>query len=146
MTQTEQQRAAKEFAAFWKDKGDEKQETQRYWIGLLQEVLGIENPARYIEFEKTVKLKHTSFIDGYIASTKVLIEQKGSKIDLSKGYQQSDGAILTPFQQAKRYADELPYDVRPRWIVVSNFTEIHVHDMNQPHSDPEILIRKMLER
>ena len=139
MTQTEQQRAAKEFAAFWKDKGDEKQETQRYWIGLLQEVLGIENPARYIEFEKTVKLKHTSFIDGYIASTKVLIEQKGSKIDLTKGYQQSDGAILTPFQQAKRYADELPYDVRPRWIVVSNFTEIHVHDMNQPHSEPEII-------
>ena len=139
MTQTEQQRAAKEFAAFWKDKGDEKQETQRYWIGLLQEVLGIENPARYIEFEKTVKLKHTSFIDGYIASTKVLIEQKGSKIDLTKGFQQSDGAILTPFQQAKRYADELPYDVRPRWIVVSNFTEIHVHDMNQPHSDPEII-------
>ena len=102
MTQAEQQRAAKEFAAFWKDKGDEKQENQRYWIGLLQEVLGIENPTRYIEFEKPVKLKHTSFIDGYIASTKVLIEQKGSKIDLTKGYQQSDGASLTPFQQAKR--------------------------------------------
>ena len=146
MTQAEQQHSAKEFAAFWKDKGDEKQETQRYWIGLLQEVLGIENPARYIEFEKPVKLKHTSFIDGYISSTKVLIEQKGSKIDLTKGYQQSDGAILTPFQQAKRYADELPYDVRPRWIVVSNFTEIHVHDMNQPHSEPEIILLESLEK
>ena len=146
MTQAEQQHSAKEFAAFWKDKGDEKQETQRYWIGLLQEVLGIENPARYIEFEKPVKLKHTSFIDGYISSTKVLIEQKGSKIDLIKGYQQSDGAILTPFQQAKRYADELPYDVRPRWIVVSNFTEIHVHDMNQPHSEPEIILLENLEK
>ena len=146
MTQAEQQHSAKEFAAFWKDKGDEKQETQRYWIGLLQEVLGIENPARYIEFEKPVKLKHTSFIDGYISSTKVLIEQKGSKIDLTKGYQQSDGAILTPFQQAKRYADELPYDVRPRWIVVSNFTEIHVHDMNQPHSEPEIILLENLEK
>ncbi len=146
MTQAEQQHSAKEFAAFWKDKGDEKQETQRYWIGLLQEVLGIENPARYIEFEKPVKLKHTSFIDGYISSTKVLIEQKGSKIDLTKGYQQSDGAILTPFQQAKRYADELPYDVRPRWIVVSNFAEIHVHDMNQPHSEPEIILLENLEK
>ena len=146
MTQAEQQHSAKEFAAFWKDKGDEKQETQRYWIGLLQEVLGIENPARYIEFEKPVKLKHTSFIDGYISSTKVLIEQKGSKIDLTKGYQQSDGAVLTPFQQAKRYADELPYDVRPRWIVVSNFTEIHVHDMNQPHSEPEIILLENLEK
>ena len=106
MTQAEQQKAAKEFAEFWKDKGDEKQETQRYWIGLLQEVLGVENPARYIEFEKKVKLKHTSFIDAYISDTKVLIEQKGAKIDLAKPQEQSDGAILTPYQQAKRYADE----------------------------------------
>ena len=41
MTQAEQQRAAKEFAAFWKDKGDEKQETQRYWIGLLTELFSL---------------------------------------------------------------------------------------------------------
>ena len=140
MTQAEQQRSAKEFVAFWKDKGDEKQETSRFWIGLLDSVLGIKNASNYIEFEKPVKLKHTSFIDGYISSTKVLIEQKGSKIDLAKAYPQSDGANLTAFQQAKRYADELPYDLRPRWIVVSNFTEIHVHDMNQPHSEPEIIL------
>ena len=73
MTQIEQTQHAKDFAEYWQDKGDEKQETQRYWIELLQEVLGIENPSRYIEFEKTVKIKHTNFIDGYIASTKVLI-------------------------------------------------------------------------
>ena len=146
MTQTEQQRSAKEFVAFWKDKGDEKQETSRFWIGLLDSVLGIKNASNYIEFEKPVKLKHTSFIDGYISSTKVLIEQKGSKIDLAKAYPQSDGANLTAFQQAKRYADELPYDLRPRWIVVSNFTEIHVHDMNQPHSEPEIILLENLEK
>lgn len=146
MIQTEQQQAAKEFVAFWKDKGDEKQETSRFWIGLLDSVLGIKNASNYIEFEKPVKLKHTSFIDGYIASTKVLIEQKGSKIDLAKAYPQSDGANLTAFQQAKRYADELPYDLRPRWIVVSNFTEIHVHDMNQPHSEPEIILLENLEK
>ena len=45
MTQAEQQKAAKQFAEYWKDKGDEKQETQRYWIGLLQEILGVENPS-----------------------------------------------------------------------------------------------------
>ena len=146
MTQTEQQRSAKEFVAFWKDKGDEKQETSRFWIGLLDSVLGIKNASNYIEFEKPVKLKHTSFIDGYISSTKVLIEQKGSKIDLAKAYLQSDGANLTAFQQAKRYADELPYDLRPRWIVVSNFTEIHVHDMNQPHTEPEIILLENLEK
>ncbi len=70
----------------------------------------------------------------------------GSKIDLAKAYLQSDGANLTAFQQAKRYADELPYDLRPRWIVVSNFTEIHVHDMNQPHTEPEIILLENLEK
>ena len=139
MTQVEQQKAAKEFAEFWKDKGDEKQETQRYWIGLLSSVLGISNATNYIEFEKKVKLSHTSFIDAYISSTKVLIEQKGAKIDLSKSYEQSDGTMLTPYEQAKRYADELPYDLRPRWILVSNFSEIRIHDMNNPQAEPEII-------
>ena len=146
MTQARQRQAAKEFAAFWKDRGDEKQETSRFWIELLGDVLGIVSPARYIEFEKPVKLRHTGFIDAYISSTKVLIEQKGSKIDLAKPQEHSDGAALTPYQQAKRYADELPYDLRPRWIVVSNFAEIHVHDMNQPHAEPEVILLESLEK
>ena len=146
MTQIEQTQHAKEFAEYWQDKGDEKQETQRYWIELLQEVLGVENPSRYIEFEKTVKIKHTNFIDAYISSTKVLIEQKGAKIDLSKPQEQSDGAMLTPYQQAKRYADELSYDLKPRWIVVSNFKEIHIHDMNNLHAEPEIILLENLEK
>ena len=86
MNQIEQQKAAKEFAAFWADKGDEKQESQRYWIDLLQNVLGVANPAKYIEFEKRVQLTHTSFIDAYIAETKVLIEHKSFGGDLSKKY------------------------------------------------------------
>ena len=146
MTQIEQTQHAKEFAEYWQDKGDEKQETQRYWIELLQEVLGIENPSRYIEFEKRVKLTHTSFIDAYISSTKVLIEQKGAKVDLTKPQEQSDGAMLTPYQQAKRYADELSYDLKPRWIVVSNFKEIHIHDMNNLHAEPEIIKLENLEK
>ncbi|MEE1290367.1 MAG: DNA methyltransferase [Spirochaetota bacterium] len=146
MTQIEQTKNAKDFAEYWKDKGDEKQETQRYWIGLLQEVLGVQNAQKVIEFEKRVKLTHTSFIDAYISDTKVLIEQKGIKIDLAKPQEQSDGAILTPFGQAKRYADELPYDLRPRWIVVSNFKEIDIHDMNNPHAEPEIIKLENLEK
>ena len=146
MTQIEQTQHAKDFAEYWKDKGDEKQETQRYWIELLQEVLGIENPSRYIEFEKRVKLTHTSFIDAYISDTKVLIEQKGAKVDLTKPQEQSDGAMLTPYQQAKRYADELSYDLKPRWIVVSNFKEIHIHDMNNLHAKPEIILLENLEK
>ena len=146
MTQIEQTQNAKDFFEYWQDKGDEKQETQRYWIELLQNVLGIENPSRYIEFEKTVKIKHTNFIDAYISSTKVLIEQKGAKVDLTKPQEQSDGAMLTPYQQAKRYADELSYDLKPRWIVVSNFKEIHIHDMNNLHAEPEIILLENLEK
>ncbi len=146
MTQIEQTQHAKEFAEYWKDKGDEKQESQRYWIGLLGDVLGIANATNYIEFEKKVKLKHTNFIDGYISSTKVLIEQKGAKVDLTKPQEQSDGAMLTPYQQAKRYADELSYDLKPRWIVVSNFKEIHIHDMNNLHAEPEIILLENLEK
>ena len=146
MTQTEQQTTAKKFSEEWKDRGDEKQETQRFWIGLLGEVLGVPQAASYIEFEKRVKLSHTSFIDGYIPETKVLIEQKSLGIDLKKAYAQSDGAMLTPYQQAKRYASELPYDLRPRWIVVSNFAEIHIHDMNRPEEEAEIVKLENLEK
>ncbi len=146
MTQVEQSKKAKEFYEYWKDNGDEKQGTQRYWIGLLGDVLGISNATNYIEFEKRVKLTHTSYIDAYINDTKVLIEQKSSNVDLTTGSLQSDKAFLTPYQQAKRYADELSYDLRPRWIVVSNFTEIHVHDMNNPHAEPEIILLKNLEK
>ena len=146
MTQAEQTAAAKNFSEEWSGRGDEKQETQRFWIGLLSDVLGIPQAASYIEFEKRVKLSHTSFIDGYIPETKVLIEQKSLEIDLKKAYAQSDGAMLTPYQQAKRYASELPYDLRPRWIVVSNFAEIHIHDMNRPEEEPEILKLENLEK
>ena len=145
MTQIEQQKAAKEFAEFWKDKGDEKQESQRFWIQLLQNVLGVSDPAAYIEFEKRVQLKHTSYIDAYIAETKVLIEQKGIKIDLHKAYEQSDGQVLTPFQQAKRYVSEMKASEKPRWIVVCNFAEFLVYDLEVPNSEPQQILLKDLE-
>lgn len=139
MTDVQQRASAKKFAEYWSSRGDEKQETARFWIDLLQNVYGIENPSQYIEFEVPVKLKHTSFIDAYIDSTKVLIEQKGADIDLKKGAKQSDGAVLTPYQQAKRYAGELPHNMNPRWIVVCNFREFEIHDMNRPYDTPETI-------
>ena len=129
-------KAAKEFADFWKNKGDERQETARFWIGLLEKVLGMENPAERIEFEKKVQLKHTSFIDAYIPETKVLIEQKSVDTDLRKEAKQSDGAMLTPYRQAKRYADEMPNSLRPDRIVVCNFREFLIYDMEKPHDEP----------
>ena len=146
MTPTAQTQAAATFATFWADRGDEKQETSRFWIDLLQNILGIDNPAKYIEFEKRVKLSHTSFIDAYIPDTKVLIERKGAKIDLHKKYAQSDGEELTPYEQAKRYADEMPNSLRPRWIVVCNFQEFLVYDLEKPHTEPEQIYLKDLEK
>ncbi len=145
MTDIEQRLAAKQFVKDWTGHGDEKQETQRFWMALLQKVYGVAEPDKAIEFEVRVKLDHTSFIDGYIKDTHVLIEQKGMDIDLRKGYKQSDGSLLTPFQQARRYAGYLPHDMNPRWIVVCNFKEFHIHDMNRPNDTPEVIKLEELE-
>lgn len=146
MTDVQQRASAKEFAAYWKNRGDEKQETQRFWIDLLRNVYGVPNPEQSIEFEVPVKLSHTSFIDGYLADTRVLIEQKGADIDLKKGYKQSDGQMLTPYQQARRYAGYLPFNKTPRWIVVCNFQTFEIHDMNFPNGEPEVLMLADLEK
>ena len=145
MTDTQKKLAAKQFVKDWTGRGDEKQETQVFWIALLQNVFGVEQATSAIEFEVPVKLSHTSFIDGYIKDTHVLIEQKGADIDLRKGYKQSDGSMLTPFQQARRYAGYLPHNMNPRWIVVCNFKEFHIHDMNRPNDTPEVIKLEELE-
>ncbi len=146
MKDNEMRLAAKEFAAYWKDKGYEKGESQPFWIELLGKVFGIENPTHYITFEEQVKLDHTSFIDGHIAATHVLIEQKGRGKDLRKAIKQSDGSLLTPFQQAQRYSAVLPYSQRPRWIVTCNFEEFLVYDMEKPNGEPEQILLKDLEK
>ena len=101
MTDAQQKKAAKEFAEYWKGKGYEKGESQPFWLSLLRDVYGVEHPEQFIEFEDQVHLDHTSFIDGYIPSTRVLIEQKALDKDMKKGIRQSDGSYLSPFQQAQ---------------------------------------------
>ena len=139
-------KAAKEFAEYWKDKGYEKGESQKFWLSLLRDVCGVEEPEKFISFEDQVHLDNTSFIDGMIPATHVMIEQKGSKKDLMKPIKQSDGTLLTPFQQAKRYSAELPYSQRPRWIVTCNFQEFHVYDMEQPGGTPEVILLENLPK
>lgn len=145
LTQREQRKSAKEFAKKWEGIGYEKGDSARFWLSLLNEVYGVEKPSDFMRFEDKIMLDHTSFIDGYIPTTHVLIEQKSIDKDLRKGIRQSDGSILSPFQQAKRYSIELPYDDRPRWIVLSNFKEFHIFDMNKPQSEPEVVYLKDLE-
>ena len=146
MTDVQRRAAAKQFAADWAGKGYEKGHSQTFWLALLQKVYGVAEPDKFITFEDQIMLDHTSFIDGFIPSTHVLIEQKGIGKDLNKPIKQSDGSLLTPFQQAKRYAAELPYSQRPRWIVTCNFAEFHVYDMERPTGEAEVIKLADLEK
>ena len=139
LTDAQQRSAAKKFTAEWQGRGYEKGETHAFWINLLRTVLGVAEPESFISFETQVLLGHTSFIDAYIPETRVMIEQKSKDVDLNKPARQSDGSMLTPYQQAKRYSDELELSKKPRYIVVCNFQEFHIHDMEHPHDKPEVL-------
>lgn len=77
---------------FWNVQGNEKSDTQVFWIALIRKVFGIIKPEEYIEFEKRVKDGHTKLIDAYVKSTGIIIEQK------SKGKNLDDA-----FAQAKNY-------------------------------------------
>ena len=138
--------AINDFIARWTGKGYEKGESQKFWFDLLQSVLDINNPTEWLTFEEQVKLDHTSFIDAYIDRTHVMIEQKSLGKDLYASIRQSDGSLLNPFQQAKRYAAELPYSKRPRWIVTCNFAEFLVYDMEQPNGEPQRILLKDLDK
>lgn len=153
MKDIEQRSAAKRFIQDWYNRGDEKQETQSFWRALLQNVFGISEPEKYIDFERPVEVddintgkRTTKYIDGYIPRVRVLIEQKSINVDLKKEYKQSDGSILTPYQQARRYGGYLPQHEQPRWIVVSNFREFWIYDMNRPNDEPEKVMLSDLEK
>ena len=139
--------AARAFAEKWKDQGYEKGQTQQFWMELLQKVYGVNDPFSFIEFEGQVKnLSSTSFMDAYIAKTKVLIEQKSIKVDLGDGIRQSDGSTLTPFEQAKKYVVDMPVSKHPRWVVTCNFREFRIYDMENPLGKPEIVALAELEK
>jgi len=136
----------RKFIERWNGRGYEKGESQVFWLELLRDVLGVDRPTEIISFENQVHLSHTSFIDAYISSTKVLIEQKSIEKDLRKPVLQSDGSQLTPFQQAKRYSSELPLSKHPRWVVACNFRSFLIYDMEQPQGEPFEVMLENLER
>ena len=146
MTPIQQSKAAALFVAHWTGKGYEKGESQIFWTTLLNQIFGIEHPEQFIVFEQQVQLDHTSFVDARIPSTKVMIEQKSLGKNLGEGIKQSDGSVLNPFQQAKRYADTLPNSQRPRWIVTCNFAEFWVYDLEHPNDEPQKILLANLEK
>lgn len=135
-----------EFISRWTGHGDEKQETQKFWFELLQ-AMGYQSPSDLLQFEKRVKLDgSTRFIDVYIPQTRVIVEQKSLGIDLSKAEQQSGGDLLTPYNQARRYDNNLPVGEKARWIVCCNFERFEIHDMEKPLAEPEVVLLKDLEK
>ena len=143
MKDVQQRAAAKHFAEYWKGKGYEKGESQKYWLSLLSDVFGVEHAAEYISFEDQVHLDHTSFIDGFIPATHVLIEQKSIGKSLTAPIPQSDGSLLSPLQQAQRYVHAL-LDTKgrqavPRWVVTCNFEEFRVYDLDHPQNEAQII-------
>lgn len=139
-----QSQAAAAFAKKWAGRGYEKGETQPFWLELLQDVFNVEQVYDYIHFEERIKFKHTSYMDAHIPATHVIIEQKSLDVDLEASIRQSDGNLLTPAEQAKRYGYELPYSMRPRWIVACNFAKFLIYDMEHPTEKPQEILLKDL--
>lgn len=151
MTQTEQQRAARKFSQDWQGKGYEKGESQKFWLDLLCNVYGVQDFANFVYFESQIKEQFsdktiTNFIDIYIPSTKVMIEQKSQDKDLRSPIKQSDGSLLNPFQQARKYIAGLPLSQHPRWVVTCNFKSFLVYDMENPNGEPEEILLENLEK
>ncbi|MBQ9418347.1 MAG: hypothetical protein IJU19_07210, partial [Bacteroidales bacterium] len=146
MTDRQTQAAARLFAEKWQGKGYEKGDTQKFWLELLQKVYGVDDPYGFAEFEDKVMVDSTNFMDVYLPATRVLIEQKSIDKDLGTPIHQSDGAMLTPFQQAKKYIVGLPLSRHPRWVVTCNFREFWVYDMEQPNGEPQKVLLKDLPK
>ena len=147
MKKKEQIKAAKEFSERWLAKeGYEKGETVLFWESLLRNVYGIKNTDDYIVPEDRSCVEGSQrFIDITLPATRVMIEQKGSHVDLTKPEHQSGTQEkLTPFQQAYRYVLGKGVSEHPKWIVVCNFRTFHIHDMERPNDPPQILSLKNL--
>ena len=154
MTELEQRRAAKLFAQTWLTKeGYEKGETQLFWLELLHDVLGIDHPSELISFEVRVQLGdcygedsdgHLSYIDAVLPQTRVLIEQKSSFCDRNKKINQSDGAKLSPLEQARRYGLHRPVSQQARYIVVCNLRRFEIYDCEQPNREPVVILLENL--
>ena len=135
MTDAEQREAARQFVNKWHGKGNEDEDGRSYWIDLLHNVLGMENVTDRVDFEKKVYVDgNKKRIDAYIPETRVLIEQKSLGKALDQKIHNSGDIDLTPYEQAKRYNDNLAFSERARWIITCNFAQIWIYDMDQANT------------
>ena len=128
MSVVEQRTKVLSFIEQWRGHGDEKQETQRFWLDLLQNVLGVRDAINQTLFEyRTVG---GGFIDVLCPEARLLVEQKSGDIDLDKP-EPRQGTMVTPVQQALRYADALPYSMKPAVLCTCNFNTFRFYDLEK---------------
>lgn len=141
MTPNEQKKAAKEFVSRWRTaEGNELREANSFWIELCQDVLGIPNPTQKLDFERKVKGRR---IDVFYEDMGILIENKSRGVSLDapeqRGWLDKGKAVprmVTPFQQAKWYADNItPRSVAPKWVITCNFDCIRIYDLDDERAE-----------
>ncbi|MBR2213939.1 MAG: N-6 DNA methylase [Eubacterium sp.] len=140
MNKSQLNESIRKFINKWLDKGkgQEDKDDRSFWIDLFQNVLDIQDATDRIDFQKRVVVKDTTKrIDAYIPETRVLIEQKSKTKKLDEKIPQGDGESLTPYEQALRYNQHLPFSEKARWIVTSNFIEIWIYDMEKNDRERE---------
>lgn len=118
------------FAQNWHNRGNEKSEARSYWMELLQDVLQLSdtNDPKTVCFERKTGLN--GYIDVLMIKARVLVEQKSLGVDLDKP-EKRQGLMLTPIQQAKRYADNLPPSEKPTVLITCNFGLFRIYDLEQ---------------
>lgn len=137
-----QKQAAKKFVERWQQaEGNEDREARSFLIELLQDVLGIKDPTKVLDFERRVKGRK---IDAFYEDMGILLEAKSRKPGILDE-RRNNGAygFETPYEQAKWYANELPSSIKPRWIIVTDFDEFRIHDLDTENPEREYVSVKL---
>lgn len=128
MNIADQHKKAAEFIERWQGRGDEKQETQKFWLDFMQNVLGIPDAINNTEFE--YRTAGGGYIDMLCPDSRFLVEQKSKNVDLDKP-EERQGILVTPAEQAVRYSDNLPFSKKPTFICTCNFNTFRFYDLEK---------------
>lgn len=127
---------AKNFATTWADRGNEKSDTQQFWLELLEKVVGMKDTTTNVIFE--AKTSQRGYIDVWIPDAKTFIEQKSIDVSLDKA-DIRQGQTVTAFRQALNYANTMQFSQRPRYIITCNFQEFRLYDLDKENAEANYL-------
>ncbi|MBR1421476.1 MAG: SAM-dependent DNA methyltransferase, partial [Selenomonadaceae bacterium] len=131
-----------EFISEWKSRGNEKSDCHPFWVATFKRCWNINDPENEMKFEVPVQVGDSQcYIDVWIPKTRVIIEHKSRGRKLDKIERQSDGSMLNPFGQAKRYDDHRKTSEKARWIITCNFDEFWIYNLEADR--PELHVRKI---